>query len=240
MLNQETKRKNIACIFLCIVAVAFVAYRLYQRELAVGAAVLIIYGVCMCFFSLHLQRLVADGKADPKRLRLVQWGLVLVIVVVAAAWCIGNAVLTVPQDDRHLSAVVNELQPGAAEEEITGLRMKRNTGYWAERDTFDFSNLDSIAQFCYLEGEDADVLYHALMKLELKPGKGRFILSASQLKFDLYLCCSDIYLGFTQNGDVYLFGEPELDSLVPANRFTLAGSGYVQVEALTAPYFSAA
>lgn len=35
-------------------------------------------------------------------------------------------------------------------------------------------------------------------------------------------------------------GEPELDSLVPANRFTLAGSGYVQVEALTAPYFSAA
>lgn len=68
----------------------------------------------------------------------------------------------------------------------------------------------------------------------------RFILSASQLKFDLYLCCSDIYLGFTQNGDVYLFGEPELDSLVPANRFTLAGSGYVQVEALTAPYFSAA
>ena len=148
--------------------------------------------------------------------------------------------LTVPQDDRHLSAVVNELQPGAAEEEITGLRMKRNTSYWAERDTFDFSNLDSIAQFCYLEGEDADVLYHALMKLELKPGKGRFILSASQLKFDLYLCCSDIYLGFTQNGDVYLFGEPELDSLVPANRFTLAGSGYVQVEALTAPYFSAA
>ena len=47
MLNQETKRKNIACTFLCIVAVAFVAYRLYQRELAVGAAVLIIYGVCM-------------------------------------------------------------------------------------------------------------------------------------------------------------------------------------------------
>mgnify|MGYP004531750921 FL=1 len=183
---------------------------------------------------------MAEGKADPKRLRLVQWGLVLVIVVVAAAWCIGNAVLTVPQDDRHLSAVVNELQPGAAEEEITGLRMKRNTSYWAERDTFDFSNLDSIAQFCYLEGEDADVLYHALMKLELKPGKGRFILSASQLKFDLYLCCSDIYLGFTQNGDVYLFGEPELDSLVPANRFTLAGSGDVQVEALTAPYFSAA
>ena len=165
MLNQETKRKNIACTFLCIVAVAFVAYRLYQRELAVGAAVLIIYGVCMCFFSLHLQRLVAEGKADPKRLRLVQWGLVLVIVVVAAAWCIGNAVLTVPQDDRHLSAVVNELQPGAAEEEITGLRMKRNTSYWAERDTFDFSNLDSIAQFCYLEGEDADVLYHALHRL---------------------------------------------------------------------------
>lgn len=54
MLNQETKRKNIACTFLCIVAVAFVAYHLYQRELAVGAAVLIIYGVCMCFFSLHL------------------------------------------------------------------------------------------------------------------------------------------------------------------------------------------
>ena len=69
MLNQETKRKNIACTFLCIVAVAIVAYRLYQRELAVGAAVLIIYGVCMCFFSLHLQRLVAEGKADPKRLR---------------------------------------------------------------------------------------------------------------------------------------------------------------------------
>ena len=42
MLNQETKRKNIACTFLCIVAVAIVAYRLYQRELAVGAAVLII------------------------------------------------------------------------------------------------------------------------------------------------------------------------------------------------------
>lgn len=32
MLNQETKRKNIACTFLCIVAVAFVAYRLYQEN----------------------------------------------------------------------------------------------------------------------------------------------------------------------------------------------------------------
>lgn len=240
MLSQDAREKTVASTILYLITAAIVAYRLYQKGLVAGAIVLTVYGVCACFFTQYLQRLVAEGKADPKRLRLVQWGLVLVIVATAVFSSIGGAVLTVPQNDCHLSAVVNELQPDAAEEEITGLRMKQNTSYWAERDKFDFSNYESIRQFRYIEGEDANALYSALMKLELKPGKGRFILSASQRKFDIYLCCSDIYLGFTKNGDVYLFAEPEFDSLVPANRFKLAEGGYEQVEALTEPYFSAA
>lgn len=136
MLDQETKEKK-HCVHISL-SPWRLAYRLYQRELAVrGGRADYLWGFACAFLAAP----PAVGGRGQSRSQTAAVGSVGTGACHCGGsgglWCIGNAVLTVPQDDRHLSAVVNELQPGAAEGNYRPA-YERNTGYWAERDTFDF------------------------------------------------------------------------------------------------------